>query len=248
MANIQPRRNPGAVPIMQAAMTDAEWTNHKTQWEFFKKMHNDFETMNSALTDRFVLLIEAAYTKDYTQSQLHNPTQQFRECFAYFVGKYGATNKTERADNKEHMKTSWTLQDGWEHLKQQIKDSQLFALFTHHAITDHELVDTAIGVIGQTGLFANQYEQWHERADDQKTWNWFKNFWKAKIKLKADTSLNASQFGYGSNETNEQQPSNANAEYMNSVDNFANAHNNTQNVISNLSSSNSQLHSVLPQI
>ena len=159
--------------------------------------------MNSALTDRFVSLIEPAYTKDYTTSRLRNPNQQFRECFAYFVLKYGATNETERADNKERMKATWTLQDGWERLEQQIEDSQLFALFAHHAITDHELVDTAIGVIGQTGLFANQYEQWHEGADDQKTWNHFKNFWKAKIKLKADTSLNASQFGYGGN-VNEQ--------------------------------------------
>ena len=90
----------------------------------FKKLHEDFETMNSALTDRCVSLIDTAYTKDYTQSRLWNPTQQFRECFAHFVGKYGATNETERADNKERMKTAWTLQDGWEHLKQQIEDCQ----------------------------------------------------------------------------------------------------------------------------
>ena len=146
------------------------------------------------------------------------------------------------------MKVSWTLQDGWERLEQQIQDCQLFALFANHAVNNLELVDTTIGVIGQTGLFSTQCEQWHERADNQKTWNHFKNFWKAKIKLKADTSLNASQFGYGPNATDEQQTSDADAKYTNSVANFANAHNNTQSVISNLSSTNSQLHSVLPQI
>ena len=114
--------------------------------------------MNSALTDRFVSLIDTAYTKDYTQSRLRNPTQQFRECFAHFVGKYGATNETDRADNKERMKAAWTLQDGWEHLEQQIEDCQLFALFADHAVNNHKLVDIAIGVIGQTGLFSNQYE------------------------------------------------------------------------------------------
>ena len=62
--------NPGAVPIMLDKWNDAEWTNHKTKWEFFKKMHNDFKMMNSALTDRFVSLIEPAYTKYYTQSRL----------------------------------------------------------------------------------------------------------------------------------------------------------------------------------
>jgi len=240
-------QNPGPIPTMSEEMSDAQWQNHKTSWEYFKKIHNDFNTMNSALTDRFVSLIEPAYTKDYTTSRLRNPNQQFREAFAYFVGKYGATNEGERADNKDRMKAAWTLQDGWERLEQQIEDSQLFALFAHHAITDHELVDTAIGVIGQTGLFANQYEQWHESPDDQKTWNHFKSFWKAKIKLKADTSLNASQFGYGGS-ANEHPQTDADAEYTNSVANFANAHNNTQNTLNNLSTSNAQLNGVIPQI
>ena len=111
--------NPGQVPVIQPQWSIPEWTNHKTQWEFFKKLHEDFKTMNSALTNRFVSLIDTAYTKDYTQSWLRNPTQQFQECFAHFLGKYGATNETERADNKERMKTAWTLQDGWEHLEQQ---------------------------------------------------------------------------------------------------------------------------------
>ena len=60
--------NPGQVPVMQPHWSVPEWTNHKTQWKFFKKLHEDFETMNSALTDRFVSLIDTAYTKDYTQS------------------------------------------------------------------------------------------------------------------------------------------------------------------------------------
>ena len=161
--------NPGPVPVMQANWTTEEWTNHKTQWEYFKKIHEDFETMNSALIDRFVSLMDTAYTKDYVQARIRKPSQQFRECFAYFVGKYGATNETERADNKQRMKAAWTLQDGWERLEQQIEDGQLFALFADHAIQDHELVDMAIGVIGQTGLFSNQYIQWHERAATQKT-------------------------------------------------------------------------------
>ena len=93
-------QNPGPISTMTEAMSDAQWKNHKTSWEYFKKIHNDFEIMNSALTDRFVSLIEPAYTKDYTTSRLRNPNQQFRESFAYFVMKYGATNETERGTTK----------------------------------------------------------------------------------------------------------------------------------------------------
>ena len=57
-------------------------------------------------------------------------------------------------------------------------------MFAGHPIRNSEVVDIDISVIGQTGMFGDQYEQWHEQVDDAKFWNDFKNFWKAKIKLK----------------------------------------------------------------
>ena len=53
-------------------------------------------------------------------------------------------------------------------------------MFAGQPISNSEVVDIAISVIGQTGMFGDQYEQWHKRADDAKTWNDFKTFWKAK--------------------------------------------------------------------
>ena len=81
------------------------------------------------------------------------------------------------------MKTAWALQDGWERLQKQINDGTIYAIFTGHQIPDNEVVDVAITLIIQTGLFSTQYKQWHERADGQKTWTHFKDFWKAKIEL-----------------------------------------------------------------
>ena len=123
---------------------------------------------------------------------------QVRECLAYFVDRYGETNKSERTTKKTRMKTSWSLQDGYEKLQLHIEDGNIYAMFAAKPISDSKVVDIAISVIGQTGMFGDQYEQWHEWADYSKTCNDFKTFWKAKIKLKKNT-MNAGQFGFGGN-------------------------------------------------
>ena len=97
------------------------------------------------------------------------------------------------------MKKAWSLQDGYEKLQLQIEDGNIYAMLAGQPISDSEVVDISISVIGQTVIFGDQYEQWHERADDSKTWNDFKTFWRAKIKLKKNTTMNAGQFGFGGN-------------------------------------------------
>ena len=72
-------------------------------------------------------------------------------------------------------------------------------MFAGQPISDSEVVDITISVNCQTGIFGDQYEQWHERADDSKTWNDFKTFWKEKIKLKKNTTMNAGQLGFSGN-------------------------------------------------
>ena len=61
--------------------------------------------------------MEETYTKDFTNMRITNPDMQFCECLAYFVDKYGETNKSEQSTNKTRMKTSWSLQDGYEKLQ-----------------------------------------------------------------------------------------------------------------------------------
>ena len=60
--------------------------------------------MNSALTDCFCLLIGQEYTADFSHMRISQPDTQFRQCLMYFLGKYGKTNETKRAENKQRMK------------------------------------------------------------------------------------------------------------------------------------------------
>ena len=242
----QDPQDPGAVLTIDEAWTPNEVLNYKAQWEHAKKRYEDFKTMNSALTDRFCSLIGQEYTADFTHMRISHPDIQFRSCLMYFLGKYGKTNETERAENKQRIRQQWTLQDGWERLQKQLNEGSIFGLFADQPIPEAEIVDIGITVIGQTGLFAAQYEQWHERPADQKTWRHFSQFWKDKIQLKRDTNLNASQFGFWGNAN--EAGDNVDAEFSNSVANFAQAHQQTQSTINNLTNTNSQLQQQIQQM
>ena len=72
-----------------------ETSNFKDQWNFLKKMHTDFQTVNSALINRFLTFIDLSHKQAFNNARVTNPKIQFRECLAYFLKQYGSTNKKE---------------------------------------------------------------------------------------------------------------------------------------------------------
>ena len=186
--------NPGPVPIYNPNDTPAQHANTKALWEYNSARRNDCYTMMSSLIDRFLSLIDLTYKSDFENHRISNPNITFRDCFHWFITQYGDTNELDREENKARMKKDWTLQDGWENLRRQIEEGQLFAQFAQSPMTDQDIVDTALIVIMKTGLFEPQYEQW--KAEAQQTWLHFKTFWSAKCALKKGTALRAGQFGY----------------------------------------------------
>ena len=108
--------DPDIIPLREPGQDDVTWENYRIQWHYMKMLFQDFKTMNAALVYHVLALMGETYTKDFTKMRITNLDMQFWECLAYFVDKYGETNESERATNKTRMKTSWSLQDGYEKL------------------------------------------------------------------------------------------------------------------------------------
>ena len=97
--------------------------------------------------------MEETYTTDFTDMRITNPDMQFRECLSYFFDKYGDTNKSKQATNETRMKILWSLQDGFEKLQLNIENGNIYAMIAGHPISNSEVVNIAISVIGQAGMF-----------------------------------------------------------------------------------------------
>merc|ERR1711923_77125 len=94
----------------------------------------------------------------------------------------------------------------------------------------------------KTGPFERKYKEWHTRADGDKTWTDFKQFWPAKVQSKQRTQRTARQFGFGGMSIQDQ------ASMQEGVNDFANTHAHTVATVSGLQQQNAQMQQVLPEI
>ena len=180
------------------------WSNEKLQWERAKMVYRDELNMDKALTDRLLQLIPSEYKQEFTLRLQTEPNMRFQDAFQYFVTRYAQADEHDRSENKATMEWDWTINDDFPVIVKRLDDAVLFAAFAESPIPDHEVVDAGMKLLMKTGLFEREYEEWHARADGDKTWVDFKQFWPAKVQSKRRTQRTARQFGFGGMSVQEQ--------------------------------------------
>lgn len=241
--------DPGQVANYAGTTTEAERAQVKAQFEYNKKLFLEVKNMNKALTETFLALIPAEFTKQYKADRLRNPNELFRNVFDRFVNEYGITDENDRKANKERMEAEWHPNDGIQTLIGRIDDGIEFAHYAGaaHRISDSEAVDIALRTITRCGLFEHDYELWQQRQDH--SWLGFKTFWKARMRLKKRCTR-AGQLGFGmagiqeAAETIEEanlRIEEQNRQYADSVAAFGAAHAATQDSVQTLAATNTSL-------
>ena len=67
------------------------------------------------------------------------------------------------------MKAEWHPRDGFEVLKQRIKDGMMYVAFTNKPINTNGALTMMMVIITHTRLFTTQYQEWHGRDPNKKT-------------------------------------------------------------------------------
>jgi len=124
------------------------------------KTRNDVVNMNTALINTLLSLIPAAFKLLYKQEQMMDPNTVFRQCFDWFVAKYGRTSAEDRKTNRTAMAADWHPSMGFEVLTSRLFCGVTFASLLGHPITDKDTVDIGIHVFNCTGLFVEEYKTW----------------------------------------------------------------------------------------
>ena len=195
--------------------------------------------MTKALIERFLGLLATRIREAYqTSVLLAQPNATFIDVFRWFVDNYAYSTELDRTENRNRMLKDWHPNDGFDSLVNQIREGVLFASYADHELSDADIVDIATQVAMKSGIFNDAYKEWHRQPAADKTWANWQNFWRAEFKAAIDVSKAAGQFGFGNAATANQQ---ADAEFDNSVAQFAEAHSATQTTISGLTATNQQL-------
>ena len=59
------------------------------------------------------------------------------------------------------MRKPWNIADGWEVLKDRFDDRIAYAVFADAQINAADVLNMLISVLLKTGVFQEQYEEWH---------------------------------------------------------------------------------------
>ena len=119
----------------------------------------------------------------YKDILVGDPNRRFEDTFGYFYDNYGQEDEIEIENNKDKMKAEWHPRDGFEVLKQRIKDGMMYASFANKSISTDDALNMMMVVITRTRLFATQYQEWHGRDNNDKTLLHAFEFWGQKVRL-----------------------------------------------------------------
>ena len=200
--------------------------------------------MNSSLIDRFLLLLQSAFTEEYKLIRTGNCKQTFQEAFQWFLDKYADLSENDRSANKEEMIQQWNPADGFEKLVAQLTKGLIFAQYAGAPISDIDVVDMGITNILDTGLFKDEYKLWNAVAGPQKTFPYFKTFWAEQVRLMKRTTKTAGKMGYGMNAVQEE----VDLEYDESCQMMAQAHLAQQQTMSDMSNTGTQMEAMQQQM
>ena len=148
------------VPDFSACNNDNERAGAKITHAILLKTRNDVVNMNATLFDTLLSLIPSAFKLLYEQERMMDPNAVFRQCFNWFVAKYGCTSAEDRETNRTAMATDWHPSMGFEVLTSRLFRGVTFASLSGHPITDKDTVDIGVRVLNRTGLFGEEYKVW----------------------------------------------------------------------------------------
>ena len=151
----------------------------------------------------------------------------FRQCFDWFITKYGRTSAKDCKTNRTAMAADWNPAMGFEVLTSRHFRGITFASLSGHPITNKDTVDIGVRVLNRTGLFAKVYKTWILRGDDANNtidFAAFKSFWENAVQIAVFISVPASRHGYGMVATED----NASGSLTDVVSNFSTAYADTQ--------------------
>ena len=216
------------VPDFRACNTDNDRAAAKITHAILLKTRNDVVNMNAALIDTLLSLIPSAFKLLYEQERMMDPNAVFRQCFNWFVAKYGRTSAEDRETNRTAMAADWHPSMGFEVLTSRLFRGVTFASLSGHPITDKDTVDIGVRVLNRTGLFGEEYKAWILRGDDPNNaidFAAFKSFWENAVQIAAFTAVPASNHGYGMGMANDEDDT---ASLTDAVSNFGTAYAATQ--------------------
>ena len=93
------------------------------------------------------------------------------------------------------MCAPWDASAPIEDLFQQINVAAEFGVYARHPIAANDLVQAGELLILKTGTFGQAYKYWRALPENERTWDYFQEYWQEQYDLAAETVTTAGSLG-----------------------------------------------------
>jgi hypothetical protein len=189
------------VPDYTGCVDDNDRTLKRAKHALDKKTRTDIVTMNAALTNVFLDTLSSQENASFKQRCLRKLNIIFVNMFEWFVVHHGKTMAKDHDANRLCMAADWHPANRFDILALRLFTCAVYAGCTGYTMADRDIANIGLRVIKWCGMYAKEYKAWiASKAKCPRiveTFDTFKMFWAAKIKLVNQTAVPASMHGYG---------------------------------------------------
>ena len=151
---------PGDAPNFSACQNDNERAAVTIQHQQDMITWSDIQTMNVALSDIFLELIDPQFRSIINDARIKKPNMLWCDVFATFRELYGKADEVGRAENLKRLNTAWSPADGFEMLIKRINECIFYAIFAGDPLSQQQIVDAVILNIKGNGLYTEELKEW----------------------------------------------------------------------------------------
>jgi uncharacterized protein YaaR (DUF327 family) len=231
---IMPNFIQGADPSINAIAT--------MNWQKQKQQYDTITHVNKAL----IALTKKALSPEYRKvlNNLFIGTANIREYHDFFMQifiKWGKPKAQDTTMNNERLHAPWdpSTRDFSDVLRQIRDATSTFAFFINQRKPEHELVRAAEQIILNTGLFETQYRAWRAQPDAMQIVRGHASRRGGQIKWicgmkRHSLQANSDSEGMPNAEAGVEEAEEADAEFLNSLQNFSEANANNANTFNTM--------------
>jgi len=198
--------NPGATPnynrVDEAGnpinLTENDRAIIKAQYESDVLKWSNHEVVHRVIKDALDTTIDHQFKPAVAIGQHGFGNSSVREIFADLYARYGKTTLNDQKDIHTNLYKPWNPSVPIETFMLNIENQQVFGTKAGKPFHVYQLIDAALLVIKQTGVFKDELKEWNTAHPDSSVVHWhvFKRFWIEKYAEWENNKASMGDAGY----------------------------------------------------
>ena len=174
-----PPVNPGGTPIIPDLSTGAQIASIRYTFAQDTALFQRFDNVDKALKQMLIASVDEIFIKSLRNQYVGYGNQTTKQLLSHLYTTYADITVGQLQANDAAMKQPYDVNQPMETLFEQIESAVEYAAAANTPYTPQQVLVTALQLVFQTGIYADDCKEWKRMLPGEKTWITFKVFFAA---------------------------------------------------------------------